>query len=148
MTDGAVGVLVVGYGNDLRRDDAAGRRVADSIDRRELPGVTVRTSAQLVPELVDQMADAGRVVFVDASVDTREVSIQRLAASAPGARSHHATPSALLGLVVALDRECPQAFLVEVPAFDLSLGEGLSEPASAAVEQAIVAVAELVSATA
>ena len=44
--------LVIGYGNDLRSDDGAGRAVADRISEMELPGVAVRSVMQLTPELV------------------------------------------------------------------------------------------------
>lgn len=144
MADPPPRVLVVGYGSELRRDDAAGRRVAEAIECRDLAGVRVRTSTQLVPELAEPIVEADRVVFVDASVDVGDVSVQPLTPRPGGGDSHHATPSDLLGLVAALGRPCPPACLVEVPAFDLSLGEGLSDDTATAVERAIDEVTELI----
>ena len=72
------GMLVVGYGSALRSDDTAGRYVAEAIERRALPGVTVSTPTQLVPELAELIARATRVVFVDASVAVGDVTVRRL----------------------------------------------------------------------
>jgi Ni,Fe-hydrogenase maturation factor len=58
--------LVIGYGNDLRGDDAAGPRVAELIGARELPGVRAIASRQLTPDLAEQLARADLAVFVDA----------------------------------------------------------------------------------
>ncbi len=147
MADDRVGALVIGYGSELRRDDAAGRRVADAIEQRALPGMRVVSSTQLVPELVEVIAAADRVVFVDASVDVREVTAQQVTPQAASGDTHHATPAELLGLVRSLGLPCPPAFVVEVPASDLALGEGLSADTSAAIDQAVAEVVRLVSGT-
>lgn len=146
MADGTAGVLVIGYGSVLRRDDAAGRHVADEIDRRAPAGVTVVTTTQLVPELVEPIAAAERVVFVDASIDHRDVVVRPLGTASASGGSHHATPAELLGLAASLGLRCPPAFVVEVPAFDLSLGDGLSDGTAAAVERAVGEVIALVAA--
>ena len=64
--------LVIGYGNDLRSDDGAGRVVADRLDALALPDVTVRSVIQLTPELALEIAKFDTVVFVDASVEVAE----------------------------------------------------------------------------
>lgn len=137
---------MIGVGNDLRRDDAVGRVVAEAIEQRALPAVTVLTRTQLLPELVEPISRADRVVFVDASVEAREVSVGPVVAEPGSGDSHHSTPGALLGLAARLGLDCPPAFLVEVSAHDLSLGEGLSEGTAAAVEQAIAEVIDLITA--
>ena len=147
MTGVGAGVLVVGYGSEVRSDDAAGRRVAEAIERRALPGVTVATPTQLVPELAELIASAERVVFVDASVAVSDVTVRRLSPrpSAPG--SHHATPDGLLGLVTALALPCPTAFIVEIPVVDLTIGEELSPTTAHAVDRAIDEVLALLRST-
>ena len=141
-----MGVLVVGVGSDLRRDDAAGRHVAEEIEALSLGGVAVRVVTQLVPELVEPISAADRVVFVDASVAVRVVTVGPVEPLAETGASHHATPGALLGLAARLGLTCPPAFLVEVPAHDLSLGEGLSAETAAALPEAVDAVATLITA--
>jgi len=118
---------VVAYGSTLRRDDGVGHVVAAEIERLALPGVRVRALTQLVPELVEDLGGADRVVFVDAAVHSDEVQVHALEPAAPGPVSHHADPASLLALAISVGVEPPEAFVVTVPAFDLSVGEGLSE---------------------
>jgi hydrogenase maturation protease len=59
--------VVIGYGNPLRGDGGAGFHVATELRRGRRNAIPV---PQLGPELVDEMAGAGRVVFVDADVAT------------------------------------------------------------------------------
>ena len=135
--------LVIGYGSALRRDDVAGRLVADAIAAQRMPGVGVITTTQLVPELVEPIADAQLVVFVDASIDVTEVTTTVVATARARGDSHHSTPASLLALAASLHGRRPRGELVEVPASDLSIGEGLSDAASAAVPIAIERIIEL-----
>jgi hydrogenase maturation protease len=63
----AAAVLVVGYGNDLRGDDAVGCRVAALLagDAR-LRGARIDARHQLTPELAADVAAAELVVLIDA----------------------------------------------------------------------------------
>src|ERR1043165_3956952 len=61
-------LLVIGYGNELRGDDAAGPEVARSIAELQLPGVEVLVRPILTPELADNVAQAATVIFVDAGM--------------------------------------------------------------------------------
>src|SRR4051794_19710082 len=61
-------VLLLGIGNDLRGDDAAGWRVAEVVAGWDRPGVTVIRTRRLVPELVGDVAAARSLVLVDAAV--------------------------------------------------------------------------------
>ncbi len=137
-------VLVVGLGSDLHGDDAAGRLVADAIERRALPGVAVRSVVQLVPELAEPIARADRVVFVDASIAVERVTVRQVSPQPAAGDTHHSTPGTLLGLVADLGWPSPPAFLVEVPALDLSLGDPLSDFGASAVERATDEVLALV----
>jgi hypothetical protein len=60
------GILLIGYGNELRGDDGVGPYVAREIDRRDLPGVRTFALHQLAPELAEEIAGADGVIFVDA----------------------------------------------------------------------------------
>ena len=61
-------LLVIGYGNTLRRDDGVGPHVAEAIAALALPGVEALVCPLLTPELAEAIARARRVVFVDAMV--------------------------------------------------------------------------------
>lgn len=136
--------LVIGYGNDLRRDDGAGRRVADEIASLRLPGVAVVSAHQLTPELAEALSDATVAVFVDARLpdgeDDVDVRVERIASGAsppPNAIGHFGDPRQLLPLTRTLYGRAPEAWWVTIPAKDLGFGEFLSESASRGVETAV-----------
>lgn len=142
-------VIVIGYGNDLRGDDAAGRRVADAVAARHLPGVRVLSVVQLTPELAADLAGCRLVVFVDASLADRDVSgrdiaVRDVVPTEPDWRlTHHATPSSLVTLAAALS-SAPRAVVVTIPAADTALGTTLSPTAAAAVPRAVDRIVGLV----
>ncbi len=137
-------VLVIGVGSDLHRDDAVGRRVADAIERRELPGVAVRSTMQLLPELAEPVARADLLIVVDASTLADTVRTRSVVASDRRAGSHDGNLAGLLGLVDDLGLPCPPAVLVEVPVADLSLGDGLTDLATDAMSGAVDVVIDLI----
>ena len=141
MTD----LLVIGYGNELRADDGAGRVVANAIEERELDGVTVRSLSQLTPELSLEIAGRERVVFVDASVDTDELKVEPVAAGDPGGgvMTHHGHPASILSLVGTVGDQPGEAFVISIPAENLGLGFELSERTQAAVDEAIEIIAAM-----
>lgn len=142
-----VEALVVGYGNDLRGDDRAGRIVASLIEEADLPGVAVLAQSQLTPELALEVAKADIVVFVDASVDTAELDVALIEAGVAGsqAMSHHADPATLLRLARDLGRMPDTAYIVSIPATNLELGFDLSPATAQAIDEAVAVIAELVS---
>ena len=139
--------LVVGYGNELRGDDAAGpcvaRRVADW-ERPEVDGLAVH---QLTPELAPALAGAEVVVFVDACVDDGEqkVCLRRLEAGPGTVMGHTCDPRWLLALAEALYGRRPEAWLATIPAADFGLGGRLSPTARAGVAVALRQINRLAS---
>lgn len=137
----AIDTLVIGYGNDLRGDDAAGIRAAQALAARGLPGVEVRCTTQLIPELAADLAHR-RLILLDAAVDLDAVHVQRLdPAAAAQITTHRFHAGTLLGLARVLGTGPQEAWLVTIPAADLRLGAPLSRLTAAAVGEA-VAVAE------
>jgi hydrogenase maturation protease len=72
MTTSAVephGTIVLGLGNPVRYDDAAGLRVAEAVarllEREPVAGVTVLTSTRAGLELIDLLSGAARAIIVD-----------------------------------------------------------------------------------
>lgn len=125
-------ILFIGYGNTLRRDDGAGREFVSRIAAR-FPQNMVRVLEchQLMPELALDIAspDITAVYFVDASVATMQGRIRTIErTSLPPSTGHHLTPSLLLDLSYVLYQVAVPAWLIEIPAFDLDCGEGLSAP--------------------
>ncbi|MBU8811337.1 hydrogenase maturation protease [Mycolicibacterium goodii] len=67
-------VLIIGIGNEARRDDGVGIAVASSIAECRVPGVEVLISAGDPEALIDAWTGVRLVIAVDASVD-RHVSV-------------------------------------------------------------------------
>ncbi len=143
MTPGA-GVVVVGYGNPLRGDDAVGWRVAESVatDAR-LVGAHVLTAHQLLPELAVELGEAGLAVLVDARVGEPpgSISVMHIAPCAErGPFGHHLTPAALAALAVAVAGRSADVVVVSIGIESTEPGAGLSH----AVAEAVPAVREVV----
>jgi hydrogenase maturation protease len=140
------GVLVLGYGNDLRGDDGVGRWVAEAVASARPPGVEVRVVHQLAPELAVDVLCRRRVIFVDAAVSpaVEDVVVQPVRADPCGGPvTHHRGPASVLAVAAGLGAGEVEAFLVTVPAHDLGLGSGLSAPARRLARAAVDRVLEL-----
>ena len=152
----AGGVLVIGYGNALRSDDAVGLRVANLLaDDPRLAGVEVGASHQLTPELALDMSRASLVILIDASTEGQPgaITVRPLKAAdteaadhRPGAMSHHVAADVLLAIARDLYGATPRAFVVSVGTATMDVGEKLSPPVAAALPAIVDAVANLVEA--
>jgi hydrogenase maturation protease len=136
------GLLVIGYGNTLRRDDGVGPKVADAVAALALPGVRSLACPLLTPELADPISRARVAIFVDAAVDApREVQLRMLApADTSQIMAHAASPATLLALARDVFGHAPEAWWLTIPAEDLGIGEELSPLAQRGLE---IAVAEI-----
>ncbi len=143
MSESATAV-VIGFGNLLRGDDAAGRHVAAAVARRAVPGVTVISATQLVPEIAETIASAAVAIFVDASVDSDRVVVRQLSDRTAPSDSHHTTPTGLLWLAGRIGVSDPCGFLVEVPGTRFDVGEELSPETQRALPCAVDAVVALI----
>ena len=145
----SVRTLVIGYGNTLRQDDAAGPFVAEQVEAWALTGVKTRVVHQLTPELAADLAEVDRAVFVDARIATNPdegVIVEPIKTAEPrwSAVGHTGNPGALLALAtLAFGRSPSQAWLVTIPAFALELGEGFSPEATSAIPQALARIAAI-----
>ena len=139
--------LVLGYGNDLRRDDGAGPVVARAVEALGLPGVRVVTAHQLLPEHAELLSGARRVVFVDATADGEDAvscyALDPATAPLPGL-GHGCDPAALVAMAEALFGAKPAAWIVTLRAHDLGLGEGLAEETARSVPAAVAAVRSVI----
>ena len=128
-------LLVIGYGNLLREDDAAGPLVAGQVEALGLPGVRTLSGHQLLPEMAEEIATALAVVFVDADATRAgEVRLQPLSPD-PSAQlmTHAPGPAKLLALAREVCGEAPPAWLLTIPARSF----GYADTPTPAVQQGI-----------
>jgi hydrogenase maturation protease len=152
-------VLIIGFGNTLRRDDGVGVRAAELLaaDPR-LAGrqVEIRAAYQLLPEMALEMGAVSLVIFVDAdlrglpgSIEVRPIVADAPrsdvdARAEPGASSHHVGGGELVALAAALTGHRPEAVSVGIGLVDTELGEGLSPAVEAALPRVVNIVVDLV----
>ncbi len=154
MTGSSLRLLVIGYGNTLRRDDGAGVRAAETVEALALPGIEVITRHQLVPELAEPISRAQVVVFVDAAVNAavaptgvalRPIEAGQIAeaVSAPNLLGHATSPQSLIAMARGLFGHGPEAWTLAIPVMDMEFGEELSTEAQTGVEEAVRMIREL-----
>jgi hydrogenase maturation protease len=156
-------LLIIGYGNSLRRDDGAGLLLAQALAAQgQAAGHTVDliTAHQLMPELALDIAEsqATVVLFVDTFVATHADTLPnptRGAASptpdltlvqneeANATLGHHLTPATLLLYAAQLFAVHPRAWLLQTPGYDFDHGDSLSAAAQTALDSTLAVAADL-----
>ena len=132
-------VLVIGYGNTLRGDDAAGVKAAVLIAQRH-PEFEYIYLHQLVPELAEQIGEYDLVFFIDAQKDITQPNA-RLVVPSVGAdqpRTHFILPESLLSLSQQLYQRIPtKAYVVGIPASQFEFSEELSTQTEKAMHECV-----------
>jgi len=136
------GILIIGYGNTLRGDDGAGPRVAEAVEKLQLPNVRTLTCQQLSPEHADPISRAAMVIFVDAAMDApKEVQLRPLE---PGETTqlmaHAADPCTMLALARDVFGHAPKAWWLTIPAVNVEFSEVLSPHARAGLAAAVTRI--------
>lgn len=133
-------LLVFGWGNASRGDDALGPLFVERLRALALPGVECLDDYQLQPEHALDLAGRTRVLFVDASLACAapfEVSALQPGRDASFS-SHAMSPAALLQAYVDVHGSAPPpATLLAIRGERFGLGEPMSEAAQAHLEAAL-----------
>jgi hydrogenase maturation protease len=143
-------VLVIGYGNDLRSDDAVGKQVAEAVATWKLPYVQALAVHQLTPELTVKLTNVEWAIFVDAYTATpdQEVQVHFLEPiHTGGIAGHTGDPQSLLALTKSLYSHFPQAWWVTIPGVNFEVGDSLSLIAKRGVAVALERIDQLIQET-
>jgi len=142
--------LVIGYGNELRGDDAVGAQVAETIADWHLPKVKAIVTHELLPELTVEIAKANYVIFVDACREescTLRAQLLPISAQLKRARSrslsHAHSTQGLMALTQQVYGYVPQAWLLQVPTQNSGFGQQLSSTAHRGVDDALQTIERL-----
>ncbi len=141
--------LLIGIGNTLREDDAAGpetvRRFAELYPG--LPDLGIVIEQQVMPEHAAMMAEVARVILVDCRVGTDapgSLRVEKLdeneKESTGTTMDHTMTVNGVLQLCKTLYGHVPETWQVTITGSQF----GLSEQVSEEVEKAIPAVVETI----
>lgn len=137
-------VMVIGYGNPLRTDDAIGWRAAGELSAQFSDNdIEIVACHQLNPEMAEPISQCKLVVFIDACTDgtAGRVSKREVQPSAfsPEMMSHHLDPGALLACAQELYGKAPKAVVICVTGECFGYGRELT----ATVERVLPGVIEL-----
>jgi hydrogenase maturation protease len=143
MNPTPVRCLILACGNTLRSDDGVGPWLAEWAEQRfrNEPRVRVITRQQWTPELAEEIAAAGAVLFLDCSIAAAPGEL-RLAAVEPSQNhaepgTHHLGAAELLALSRGLYATLPrEAMLLTIGAGSTELGERFSDAVRAALPAA------------
>ena len=147
LADGRCQVHLVGVGNELKSDDAAGLEIASSL-RKTLGtsparGVKIHSFSPMPERLLSKLASGeGRVIVfdaVEASASPGQVVFRSMADTKYGFFGTHNIP---LKLIPGLGQRLGDFFLVGVQPGALDVGQGLSEPVRESVNEIVAVVAE------
>ncbi len=135
--------IVVGYGNRGRGDDGLGPHVVERLRRRlwGASGVGLVSVPFLAPEMAEDLAPAGEVIFVDATLErlpggrcwTRIEPVQE----ASFCLTHSVSPGFLLNLIERLYQRRPEARLLSIQGDEFDHGSGLSLEAERRAREAV-----------
>jgi hydrogenase maturation protease len=144
----SITTIIIGYGNELRSDDAIGQKVANIINSWHLSDVQSLAVHQLTPELAANLANVNLAIFVDAmmSSESENVEVESILPTEYNSISniisnmtlgHIGDPRSLLSLTKYLYGYCPTAWLVTVPGVNFELGDCLSPIAEIGINIAL-----------
>jgi len=129
--------LIIGYGSPIRGDDAIGPLAADALSGGPLPrGTRVIARHVLTAELVEDIAAADRVIFLDAAADGApgEVQVRELHPdeTAVSTMAHFLDPRELLAWCQTLYQHVPRTWLVSAAGLNFDYAHYRLSPTAAA----------------
>lgn len=147
-TIGLIDLLVIGIGNDFRRDDGVGLAAAQRIAERNLPGVRVVSGISEPATLLEAWNGATRAVVVDASTGANSAPgrIRRWTRSdlqtSAVVSSHELGLAETCALGEALARMPDELVVFTVDVAETNHGIGLTPAVEAALPQLVDLIVE------
>lgn len=138
-------VLVIGCGNDLRGDDAAGR-IAVELAACEFPCCRTLSVIQLLPEHAEAIAEAGLFILIDAAENCPPgvVACEPLVIESSHETSHGLGLQQIISLARDLYHHAPNAYCIRIGAESFAAGEPLSSRVRGAMPVVMEYVRQLV----
>jgi hydrogenase maturation protease len=133
-------LLIFGYGNPGRGDDAIGPLFVEHISRWKRNDVSCLSDMQLLVEHVTDLRAHNEVIVVDADVACTEPFefLPIAALKDESCTSHMVTPAGLLHVYQQVYcRDSPEAFLLRIRGYNFDLGDQLSKKAAVNLDAAI-----------
>jgi hydrogenase maturation protease len=132
-------ILLIGYGNPARADDGLGPALAEKLELKNLPFVTVEADYQLMIENSAQVAGHDIVIFADAQVHGPEpFSFEPVEAKCSDSFSTHSIePAQIMALAESLFGSKAKGFILGIRGYEFDrFGAGLTEKAKTNLQKA------------
>jgi len=139
-------LLIIGYGNPGRGDDALGPELLSRIEAEALPGIECQSDMQLQVEYVTDLENRELILFIDADAScAAPFHFSQISAEKDDSYTSHAmTPHAVLhAYQQVFGIQPPPTFLLRIRGYQFELGESLSEEASANLTDATLFLRQL-----
>lgn len=133
-------ILLLGFGNPARADDGLGPALAEIIELKNIPLVTVEVDYQLTIEDSAQVAEHDIVIFADASVNAPEpFSFESVKVKCSDSFSSHSVePAAVLALAENLFRSKAEGYILGIRGYEFDrFGAPLTEKAKVNLQKAV-----------
>ncbi len=131
-------ILIFGYGNPGRHDDALGPLFAQRIQQMNRDNIYTDADYQLNIELGAELVNYDKVIFVDASKEGDEPFY--LKKVFPSKNITFSTHSVNAESIVAICDEyfgsAPESWILGIRGYDFTIGEGITEKAKSNFESA------------
>lgn len=133
-------LLLFGYGNPGRGDDALGPLLIERVNQLRLAGIICLVDMQLLIEHATDLTGFDQIIFADADMSCREpFEYSAVHAEKDDSYTSHAlTPAALLHVYQHIRQgAAPPAFLLRIRGYRFELGDALSTQAEKNLSAAI-----------
>lgn len=119
--------VLVGFGNEFRRDDGLGIKLLDLIDEK-MPKIKIQG---LSVDLIDEIKDFEIVIFIDASIEGENINFRKIEKEKKfSPLTHHMSPEELLIWAENINKKNYEFYLLSIRGYDFDFGEGLSDKAN------------------
>lgn len=141
-------ILVIGIGNEFRRDDSVGVMVAREVAKLEFPDVKVIEMSGEGATLMEAWKDAGTAILIDAvcsdnmpgTVHRLEPKTETIPSNFFNYSTHAFSVAEAIELAKALKTETPELVLYGIDGADFGAGDGLSEVVEQKVQDVLIMV--------
>lgn len=137
-------ILVYGYGNPAREDDAFGPVMVDELEQwakeNLIENIEFDSNYQLNIEDSDAIADKDIVVFIDASIEPIEDFVLTEVTPSDSRiefTMHAVSPAFILDMANKIYNKYPKTYLLHVKGYSMELQEGFTEKGKENYDKAI-----------
>jgi len=116
--------VLVGFGNEYRKDDGLGIKLLDLIDE----GFSKIKIQELSIDILDDIKDFETVIFVDAALEGEDINFRKIEKEPKfSPLTHHLSPEELLIWAENINKKNYEFYLLSIRGYDFDFGEELSE---------------------